>query len=129
MSSPRAALPGAARIVICDYNSLLQSVSGFLRMSGYSVFQAYNGAAAEELCGDLHGIALLILNTEGTGVDTPALVRSVRKRHVDLPVLHIGSAPIPGMPSNVSHLNESFTADQLLETVSAIVASQPVPQR
>jgi|SRR5689334_5479763 len=123
MSSPRAALPGAVRVVICDYNSLLQSVSGFLRMSGYSVFQAYNGEAAEELCRDLHGIALLILNTEGTGVDTPALVRSIRKRHGTLPVLHIGSVPIPGMPSNVHHLAESFTADQLLETVSAIVAA------
>jgi DNA-binding NtrC family response regulator len=128
MSSPRAALPGAVRVVICDYNSLLQSVSGFLRMSGYSVFQAYNGEAAEELCGGLHGIALLILNTEGTGVDTPGLVRSIRKRHANLPVLHIGRIPIPGMPSNVSHLAESFTPDQLLETVSAIAAGRQVQQ-
>jgi response regulator RpfG family c-di-GMP phosphodiesterase len=129
MSSPRAALPGAVRVVICDYNSLLQSVSGLLRMSDYCVFQAYNGEAAEELCRELHGIGLLILNTEGTGMDTPALVRSIRKGHSDLPVLHIGTAPIPGMPSNVYHLAESFTADRLLETVSAIVAGQPAPQR
>jgi response regulator RpfG family c-di-GMP phosphodiesterase len=129
MSSPKAALPWALRVVICDYNSLLQSVSGVLRMSGYSVFQAYNGEAAEELCADLHGIALLILNTEGAGMDTPALVRSIRKRHRGLPVLHIGRAPIPGMPSDVHHLAESFTVDQLLETVSAIVPGQPVPQR
>jgi hypothetical protein len=26
------------RIVICDYNALLQSVTGLLRMSGYCVF-------------------------------------------------------------------------------------------
>jgi response regulator RpfG family c-di-GMP phosphodiesterase len=114
-------------VVICDYNSLLQSVSGLLRMSGYSVFQAYNGEAAEELCADLHGIGLLILNTEGTGMDTPALVRSIRKGHRDLPVLHIGKFPISGMPSDVQHLAESFTADQLLETVSALVPGQPVP--
>jgi len=98
-------------------------------MSDYCVFQAYNGEAAEELCRELHGIGLLILNTEGTGMDTPALVRSIRKGHSDLPVLHIGTAPIPGMPSNVYHLAESFTPDRLLETVSAIVAGQPVPQR
>ena len=79
MTSSRAALPGAMRVVICDYNSLLQSVSGLLRMSGYAVFQAYNGEAAEELCAELHGIGLLILNTEGTGMDTPALVRLIRK--------------------------------------------------
>jgi response regulator RpfG family c-di-GMP phosphodiesterase len=129
MSFSRAAPPGAVRVVICDYNSLLQSVSGLLRMSGYAVFQAYNGEAAEELCAELHGIGLLILNTEGTGMDTPALVRLIRKRHRGLPVLHIGKAPIPDMPPHVQHLPESFTVDQLLETVSALVPGQPVPQR
>jgi response regulator RpfG family c-di-GMP phosphodiesterase len=115
-------------VVICDYNSLLQSVSGLLRMSGYAVFQAYNGEAAEELCADLHGIGLLIINTEGTGMDTPALVRSIRKLHRDLPVLHIGRSPLPGMPSDVLHLAESFTADQLLAAVSGLVPGQPVLQ-
>ena len=62
---------------------------------------------------------------EGTGMDSPALVRSIRTRNRDMPVLHIGRVPIPGMPSNVHHLAESFTADQLLEMVSAIVAGQP----
>src|SRR5215211_7424868 len=99
MPSSKAALPGAGRIVICDYNSLLQTVSGLLRMSGYAVFQAYNGHAAEELCAELHGIALA--------------------------VLHIGKSPIPGMPSNVRHLTESFTADELLETVRALVPGHP----
>ncbi len=36
--------------VICDYNALLLSVTGLLRMSGYSVFQAHDGWAAQELC-------------------------------------------------------------------------------
>jgi response regulator RpfG family c-di-GMP phosphodiesterase len=121
MSSPATALPGAVRVVICDYNALLQSVTGLLRMSGYYVFQAYNGEAAEELCAQLSEIGLLVLNTEGTGVDTPGLVRSVRKTHPGLAVLHIGTAPIPGMPSDVLHLAESFTSDQLLATVAALV--------
>jgi response regulator RpfG family c-di-GMP phosphodiesterase len=120
MSSPPATLPGAARVVICDYNALLQSVTGLLRMSGYCVYQAYDGRAAQELCAVLQDIGLLVLNTEGTGVDTPALVRSVRQVHPGLPVLHIGRAAIPGMPSDVMHLAESFTADQLLATVGAL---------
>ena len=94
-------------------------------MSGYAVFQAYNGHAAEELCAELQGIALLVLNTEGTGMDTPALVRSIRKTSRGLSVLHIGKAPIPGMPQDVQHLAESFTADQLLETVRALVPGHP----
>ena len=38
------------RIVICDYNALLLSVTGVLRMSGYCVLQAHDSAATEELC-------------------------------------------------------------------------------
>ena len=129
MSFPRATPSGAIRVVICDYNSLLQSVSGLLRMSGYCVFQAYNGQAAVELCAELQAIGLLVLNTEGTGMDTPALVRSVRKTSPGMSVLHIGTVPVPGMPSDVVHLAESFTAEQLLETVGALVPGHSVVQR
>lgn len=98
-------------------------------MSGYCVFQAYNGQAAVELCAELQAIGLLVLNTEGTGMDTPALVRSVRKTSPGMSVLHIGTAPVPGMPSDVVHLAESFTAEQLLETVGALVPGHSVVQR
>jgi response regulator RpfG family c-di-GMP phosphodiesterase len=125
MSSPPATPPGAIRVVICDYNALLQSVTGLLRMSGYCVYQAYDGQAAAELCRELPEIALLVLNTEGTGVDTPALVRSVRRLHPGLPVLHIGASTIPGMPSDVPHMAESFTADQLLAAVHGLVPRDP----
>ena len=129
MSFPKATPSGAIRVIICDYNSLLQSVTGLLRMSGYCVFQAYNGQAAVELCAELHGIGLLVLNTEGTGMDTHALVRSIRETSPGLSVLHIGTAPLPGMPSDVVHVAESFTAEQLLETVRALVPGHLVQQR
>jgi response regulator RpfG family c-di-GMP phosphodiesterase len=125
MSSPLATPPGAVRVVICDYNALLQSVTGLLRMSGYCVYQAYDGRAAAELCLELPEIGLLVLNTEGTGMDTPALVRAVRKVHPGLPVLHIGTSPILGMPSDVPHMAESFTADELLAAVYALVPQAP----
>ena len=120
MSSPPATPPGAVRVVICDFNPLLVSVTGLLRISGYCVFQAYDGQAAAELCRELPDIGLLVVDTGGTGMYTPALVRTARKTHPGLPVLHIGRAAIPGMPSDVMHLAESFTADQLLATVGAL---------
>jgi hypothetical protein len=52
---------------------------------------------------------------------TPALVRIVRKIHPGLPVLHIGKSTIPGMPPGVLTLEESFTPDQLLSAVGALV--------
>lgn len=111
------------RIVICDYNALLLSVTGLLRMSGYCVFQAYDAQAARELCHELPNIGLLILNTTGTGTDSPSLVRAVRQESPDLPVLHIGESALPGMPADVPTLEESFTAAELLMIVGALLSA------
>jgi DNA-binding response OmpR family regulator len=107
------------RIVICDYNALLLSVTGLLRMSGFVVFQAYDARAALELCHELPNIELLILNTTGTGTDSPTLVRQIREQHPSLPVLHIGPSALEGMPANVPTLQESFSAEELLAAVRA----------
>jgi DNA-binding NtrC family response regulator len=114
------------RIVICDYNALLQSVTGLLRMSGYCVFQAYDARAARELCGQLPNIEMLILNTTGAGVDSATLVRDIRESHPALPVLHIGNWELDGMPEDVPTLAESFTAAQLLTTVTRLMPAREI---
>ena len=126
MSAPPRTPSGAPRVVICDYNTLLQSVTGLLRMSGYAVFQAYDGLAAADICRFMPGVQLLVLNTEGTGVDTPGLVQGVRRAHPGLPVLHIGLEPIPGMPADVKNLPDTFGVDELLTTVQALVGDGKV---
>jgi response regulator RpfG family c-di-GMP phosphodiesterase len=115
------------RIVICDYNALLISVTGLLRMSGYCVFQAYDAGAARELCRALPNIELLILNTTGTGTDTPSLVRAIREVNPNLAVLHIGTSVLDGMPADVPTLAESFSADQLLMAVKALLPAHDGP--
>jgi DNA-binding response OmpR family regulator len=117
----RAPASKGSRIVICDYNALLLSVTGLLRMSGYCVFQAYDAQAARELCSELPDIGLLVLNTTGTGTDTPSLVREIRRKHPNLPVLHIGASALEGLPSDVPTIAESFSADQLLLAVEALM--------
>ena len=113
------------RIVICDYNALLTSVTGLLRMSGYCVFQAYDARAARELCHELPNIELLILNTTGTGTDTPSLVHDIRGRLPNLAVLHIGTEALEGMPADVPTLAETFSAEQLLMSVDALLPQRP----
>jgi response regulator RpfG family c-di-GMP phosphodiesterase len=108
------------RVVICDYNALLHSVTGLLRMSGYCVFQAHDGLAARELCHELPNIELLVLNTSGTGTDTPSVVRAVRADHPTMAVLHIGPS-ILGLPDDVPTLPESFSANELLGAVGALL--------
>ena len=117
-------LASEPRIVICDYNLLLLAVTGLLRMSGYSVFQAYDAPAARELCRALPNIGLLILNTTGTGSDSPSLVREIRERHPHLPVLHIGPEAVDGMPADVPTIAETFTSDQLLRSVDALLPAR-----
>jgi hypothetical protein len=112
------------RIVICDYNALLLSVTGLLRMSGYCVFQAYDAMAVRELCAQLPDIELLILNTTGAGIDSATLVRDIRESHPALPVLHIGNWALDGMPDDVPTLAESFTAQQLLTTVAELMPAR-----
>ena len=111
----------ARRIVICDYNALLLSITGLLRISGYSVFQAHDGLAVRELCYQLPKIGLVILNSTGAGVDTPSLIGLIRRERPDLAVLHIGPSPLAGLPANVPTLPESFTADQLLRMVEFLM--------
>ena len=121
MSAPPRTPAGAPYVVICDYNALLQDVTSLLRRSGYAVFQAYDGEAAGQLCRFMPNIALLVLNTEGTGLSTPQLVEDVRQVHPGLPVLHIGHAPIPGMPADVVNLPDTFEIEQLLQTVRGLI--------
>ena len=116
------------RIVICDYNALLLSVTGLLRMSRYCVFQAHDGHAAEELCVELPDIALLVLNTYGTGIHVGDLIRRVRVAKPGLPVLHIGSTIPHGLPSDVPTLDETFTPDQLLVAVGALIERRRGPR-
>ena len=126
MVAPRNPLSHEGRrIIICDYNALLLSVTGLLRMSGYRVFQAYDAFAVEELCFQLPDIDLLILNTFGTGVDLPDLIRHVRQAKPGLPVLHIGADTPADLPADVPTISEAFTSDHLLMTVAALMPGQP----
>ena len=129
MSAQRPALSSEGRrIVICDYNALLLSVTGLLRMSRYCVFQAHDGRAAQELCIQLPEISLLILNTYGTGIDVGDLIRDARDAKPGLPVLHIGSSIPAGMPEDVPTLDEDFTPDELLMTVGALMERRLIPR-
>jgi len=118
------------RIVICDYNALLQSVTGLLRMSRYCVFQAHDGLAAQELCIRLPEISLLVLNTYGTGIEVGDLISNARAGKPGLPVLHIGSDIPVGLPADVPTLPEPFTPDELLLAVQALMpaATPSIPQ-
>jgi hypothetical protein len=128
MSSPRPLLSSEGRrIVICDYNALLLSVTGLLRMSGYCVFQAHDGLAVEELCSALPRIDLLVLNTHGSGIELGELIQRARAANPGLPVLHIGASVPLGLPADIPSMSETFTANELLSTVEATIRGPSSP--
>jgi hypothetical protein len=90
-------------------------------MSGYCVYQAYDGQAAAELCRYMPAIDFLVLNTEGAGLDTGRLITAVREIHPGLPVLHVGASTPPCLPADVPTLAENFTPDHLPTNVAALV--------
>lgn len=96
-----------------------------LRSDDHCVFQAYDGLAALELTMGLKNIDLLITNTRMPGLDGPALIREVRGRLPNLPILYIqnqGQASAPhGLPSDVPTLKEPFGQDQLLAMVRKLL--------
>jgi len=97
------------RIVICDYNALLLSVTGLLRIGNYCVFQAHDSCAAEELWGRM------------PAVDVGDLVRRVRITSPGIQILHIGSSIPDGLPEDVPTIPEVFTPAFLLDTVSTLL--------
>jgi hypothetical protein len=113
------------RIVICDFNAFLHSVTGLLRMTGYAVFQAHDANAAVELCAVLPDIRLLVITTYGTGLDVGEFCHKVRATTPSLPILHIGSDPQAGLPADVPTLSEVLFPGCLLLTVEALMYRPP----
>jgi response regulator RpfG family c-di-GMP phosphodiesterase len=122
MSSDAPRITGR-RVVICDYNTLLLSVTGVLRMSGYCVFQAHDSAATEELCLTLPDIGLLIVNTAPNYASTLEVIRTVRAAKPDFPILHIGTRSAPDTPDDVPTLSAPFSPDRLLHVVDELFAT------
>ena len=121
MSSPPATPEAGQRVIHLRLQRPAALGNRAGRMSGYGVYQAYDGRAAAELCRYMSAIGLLVLNTEGTGLDTGRLIATVREIHPGLPVLHIGASTPPDLPADVPTLADNFTPDHRLMTVAALV--------
>ena len=117
----------SSRIVVTDDNpALMAFLVTTLREAGHCVFAAYDGDAACELALLIPELDLLVTNTRWGEVTNRELIRVVRSKRPELPILHIGD-PMPnpdGLLDDVPALRQPFTADQLLEKVRDLVAHQ-----
>lgn len=114
------------RIIVTDDNpNKLYALTQTLRDAGHCVFAAYDGQSALELVVQLPNIHLLITNTRLGLVDGPELMRQVRKRRPDLPILHVshdGATAPAATPAGVPTLTEPFSPNELLHAVRHLLA-------
>jgi DNA-binding response OmpR family regulator len=129
VSTSPAGLHHGAHIVVADEKpALLEMIVRTLRSTNHCVFQAHDGLAAFELTLALRDIDLLITDTRMPGLNGPALVRQVRAKLPELPILYIqnndqwGNTLPDGLPADVPTLREPFTAQQLLDEVRLLLA-------
>ena len=115
-------------IVVADEDpELLDAMVQTLRGTGYCVFQAYNGRAAYDLALHLKTVDLLITNTRMPGLQGPELIRYVRERLPELPILYIRNGDQPAtppdaLPADVPTLAEPFSGTQLVDAVRELLA-------
>ncbi len=117
-----------ARIVVTDDDpALMAFLVTTLRDAGHCVFAAYDGRSACELALLIPELDLLITNTRWGIVTNRELIKAVRNKRPEVPILHIGE-PMPnpdGLLDDVPALRQPFTVDQLLGKVRDLVAHQP----
>ena len=119
--------PRPWRIVVTDDDpNLMAFLVGTLRDAGHCVFAAYDGDSACELALLIPDLDLLVTNTRWGVVSNRELIRQVRSKKPELPILHIGD-PMPnpdGLLDDVPALRQPFTGNELLGKVRDLVAHQ-----
>ncbi len=99
-----------------------------LRSDGHAVFHAYDALSAVELALSLETCDLVISNTKVTGVDGVDLIRELRLRRPEFPMVYLAnrgrSTPEleAQLPPDVPILREPFTEHELRATVGKLLA-------
>jgi DNA-binding response OmpR family regulator len=126
MSHPHVVLQGKRAIVAAAEPGLVGFVTLVLYGVDCVVFRAYDALAAYELAIQLN-VDFVVTNSAVGQVEGDTLVRALRRRLPDLPVLHISAGEDrdrkveAGLPEDVPSLEEPFTDEQLVEAVRSIL--------
>jgi DNA-binding response OmpR family regulator len=130
MQSALDGLSRRPRVVIADEDpSVVQFVIQTLRKDGNAVFHAYDALSAVQLALSLDRCDLLISNTRVEGLAGVDLIRQLRSRQPDLPILYMANSgrSTPELeaqlPPGVPILREPFTAEDLLAAVRPYVSN------
>jgi two-component system, OmpR family, response regulator len=133
MQSAPDGLSDRPRIVIADEDpSVVDFVMQTLRRDGNAVFHAYDALSAVQLAFSLDRCDLLISNTRVEGMPGLELIRELRTRLPDLPLLYIANIgrTTPELeaqlPPGVPIIREPFTVEELRKAVRPLLPRSQV---
>jgi DNA-binding response OmpR family regulator len=122
------------RVVIADEDpSVVQFVLKTLRQDGNAVFHAYDALSAVQLALSLDRCDLLISNTRIEGMPGVELIRQLRMRLPELPILYMANVGRSSpelearLPSGTPIIREPFTVEQLREAVRPFLDGHQSP--
>jgi two-component system, cell cycle sensor histidine kinase and response regulator CckA len=115
-------------IIVADEDpAVVAFIMHLLRQDGHTVFHAYDAMSATQLAAALDYCDLVISNTKVVGADGVELIRQLRGKRPDLPILYIAnigrSTPEieAKLPPGVPILREPFTAEQLRAAIGSLL--------
>jgi len=119
------------RVVIADEDpSVVKFVVQTLRRDGHAVFHAYDALSAVQLAFSLDRCDLLISNTRVEGLPGVELIRQLRMRLPNIPILYVANVGRSTqeveaqLPAGVPILREPFTAEELRAAVRPFVSDR-----
>jgi DNA-binding response OmpR family regulator len=115
-------------IIVADEDPrMVEFVIKTLRDDGHAVFHAYDVLSATQLAIGLENCDLVISDTKVEGADGVELILYLRKQLPSLPIIYLANAgrSTPEieaqLPDDVPILREPFTAEEIRETVAAML--------
>jgi CheY-like chemotaxis protein len=127
--------PGAAAateaktvLVVDDYRSLCEMISGILRPRGYRVLTASSGEQAKALARENTKIALLLTDIEMPEMRGDELAAWFRAVKTETRILFMSSQPAASQAHDPSHfLQKPFRAEALISKVREVLNQTSVP--
>jgi two-component system cell cycle sensor histidine kinase/response regulator CckA len=121
---------GSGTVLLVEDEAMVRAVAErALARQGYTVLTAENGEAALELLEKTGRPDLLISDVVMPSMDGPTMVRHVRKRYPDLPILFMSGYAEEQLRKsidldNVAFLPKPFSVQQLAEAARAVLAAK-----
>lgn len=116
-------MPDGKILIVDDEEDLAENMADFLELEGYDVEVCFSGEQALEHV-DSHLPALILLDIQLTGIDGLEVLRQVKEKHPDLPVIMVSASSQKGTKEKIQEYRgealvlKPYDQDELLALIA-----------